>query len=115
MTVSQYRKAARAFTSSSANVLYAMSIAMIVMFSIFPPAAVFFDRISFLYVSMCEMQFLMYSLAHAALCESHPIFEGTKKPQKGLTLSDMRSRTALYQFPAGRETAVRSYIGMDRA
>ncbi|MGN0637943.1 MAG: hypothetical protein ACI4J0_06195 [Huintestinicola sp.] len=115
MTVSQYRKAARAFTNSSVNVLYVMSIAMIVLFSFFPPVAVFFDGASFSYVFMCEMQFLMYTLAHMALSESHPVFEGTEKPKNGLTLSDMRGRTALYQLPAGRETVVRSYIGIDGA
>ena len=114
MTVSQYRKAARAFTNSSVNVLYVMSIVMIVVFSFFSPVAVFFDRASFSYAYFISFMLMMYTMAQMTLSESHPVFEGTQKPKKGLTLSDMRGRTALYQLPAGRETVVRSYIGIDR-
>ncbi|MBP0955927.1 MAG: hypothetical protein J5997_01020 [Oscillospiraceae bacterium] len=115
MTVSQYRKAARAFTNSSVNVLYVMSIVMVVLFSIFPSVAFFFDGASFSYAYFIMFLLMMYTIAQMTLSESHPVFEGTQKPKKGLTLSDMRGRTALYQLPAGRETVVRSYIGIDRA
>lgn len=114
MTVSQYRKAARAFTNSSVNVLYVMSIAMVVLFSFYSPVAVFFDGASFTYAYLSFCLIMFYIMAQSSAAERHPVFEGTKKPTKGLVLSDMRSRTALYQFPAGRETVVRSYIGIDR-
>lgn len=115
MTVSQYRKAAKALTNSSVNVIYVMSIAMIVLFSFFSPVVVFFEGASFSYAYFITFLLMMYTMAQLALSESHPVFEGTQKPKKGMTLSDMRGRTALYQFPAGRETVVRSYIGIDRA
>lgn len=115
MTVSQYRKAARAFTNSSVNVLYVMSIVMVVLFSIFPSVAFFFDGASFSYAYFIMFLLMMYTIAQMTLSESHPVFEGTQKPKKGLTLSDMRGRIALYQLPAGREIVVRSYIGIDRA
>ncbi len=115
MTVSQYRKAAKALTNSSVNLLYVMSIVMVVLFSFFPSVAVFFDGASFSYAYFITFLLMMYTMAQMALSESHPVFEGTQKPKKGLTLSDMRGRTALYQLPAGRETVVRSYIGIDRA
>lgn len=114
MTVSQYRKAARVITNGSVRVLYYVSVVTIVLFLFFPSVVFFFDGASFTYVFMCELEFLMYTLANMSLSESHPIFEGTKKPKKGLAISDMRSRTALYQLPAGREVMVRSYIGIDR-
>lgn len=113
MTVSQYRKAARVFTNSSVNLLYVMSIAMIVLFSFFSPVAVFFDGATFAYANLTSLMLMMYTMAQMTLSESHPVFEGTQD-LKGIRLTDMRSRYALFQLPAGRETVVRSYIGIDR-
>ncbi|MGN1102722.1 MAG: hypothetical protein ACI4RG_11055, partial [Huintestinicola sp.] len=84
MTVSQYRKAAKALTNSSVNVIYVMSIAMIVLFSFFSPVVVFFEGASFSYAYFITFLLMMYTMAQLALSESHPVFEGTQKPKKGL-------------------------------
>lgn len=114
MTVSQYRKAAWNFTNGIGVMLFVISASMIAVFALIPPAVFFFDGASFTYILMGELQLLMYALASMTLSESHPVFEGTDKSKKGLTLSDICSRTGIYQLPAGRETIVRSYIGIDR-
>ncbi|MCI7768387.1 MAG: YqaE/Pmp3 family membrane protein [Oscillospiraceae bacterium] len=114
MTVSAYRKAAKRLTDRSFIVLNALSFVTLILFSFFPPVAVFFDGALFTFEFMISFVLMMYVWSHMVLTESHPVFFGTKKPSKGISFCNMQCRNAIYQLPAGRETIVRSYIGIER-
>ncbi|MBQ5332290.1 MAG: hypothetical protein J6K92_03390 [Oscillospiraceae bacterium] len=114
MTVSAYRKAAKKLTDRSFVLLNAVSFFTLILFSFFPPVAVFFEGALFPFEFMISFVLMMYVFSHLVLTESHPVFFGTKKPEKGISFCSMQSRNAIYQLPAGRETIVRSYIGIER-
>ena len=115
MTVSAYRKAARRLTDRSLRLLYVISLFTLLLFSFFPAVAVFFDGASFSFLFMISFIFMMYVFSFMMLTESHPVFFGMKKPSsKGISFANFQCRNALYLLPAGRETIVRSYIGIER-